>query len=436
LNYSELAKKILEQKEKYWRKLLSQEAVEENIITALTMIDYYRLLYDLTIFDSIYSTIFMSLTFRVPLGEFSTLKLCYDVELPSPEEYARGKLLSIEQVHCFEKYPGMKVWLSDLFYYMMTHFGPLLALVPREKGYYDVSYYGYAYYDPAQSEYFIKSTALKESKRSVSGRGYAKIFKSMIQALNLDYETVDNVFTYLRAFDRAKLESALSEYSWSGKTRVQEEVEGKIPIPTEDLKGEEKEIRAYSLGNLWLDLLAKMLEVDITPIVKEGLPQVEGVVDPSKRADIAIADMISREQKLRLLSLPLLAANYQRAEERAKFYASRRADIYGASRAMYYAIKEMIDRELGDVPKFMRNQYNVAVQQLYARLTRDSGWGYEAYRTMTPEELKVQWIEEWAGKGLDREILERLFARAMQLVKYLGPLRAASKLAQHAIYSR
>lgn len=435
MSYSELAKKILEQKEKYWNKVLSQEAIEENIFTMLSLIDYYRLQYDLTVFDSVYSTIFMSLTYRVPLGEFSTLNLCYDVELPPPEEYARGKLLSIEQVNCLEKYPGMGVWLSDLFHYLMSHFGPLLALIPREKGYYDMTYYGYSYYDPEAVGYFIRSTALKESKRSVSGRGYAKIFESLSAALGMDYETVDSTYTYLRAFDRAKLESALTEYSWADKTRVQTEVDEKIPIPTEDLRGEQKEIRVYSLGNLWLDLLAKILEVDVTPVVREGLPPVEGVVDPSKRADIAIADIISREQKLRLLSLPLLTANYQRAEERAKFYASRRADVYGSSRAIYYTIKEMVDRELVDIPKFLRNQYNVAVQQLYARLTRDSGWGYEAYRAMTPEELKVQWVEEWAGKGLDREILERLFTRAMQLIKYLGPLRAASKLGIQSMYS-
>jgi hypothetical protein len=436
MSYSQQARALLEQKYNYWRKVLSDEAVEENIFTTISMSSYYGLLYDLSIFDSIYSSIFMSLTYRIPMGEISTFNQCYNVDLPTPEEFTGGKLLHIEQVHCFDKYPGMGYWLSDLMHYMQTHFGPILAQPRLEKGYYDKTYYGYSYYDPEPVRYFIRSTALKESKRSVSGRGYAKIFESITQALDIDYEMVDKTYTYLRALDRAKLESALSEYSWTDKTRVQEEADGKIPIPTENLKGEQKEIRAYSLGNLWLDVLAETQGIDITPIVKDGLPPVEEVVDPSKRADIAIADIISREQKTRLIYMPLLVANYQTAEERKSPYASKRTDTYGAGRGIYYSIKEIVDRELKDLPRFVRNQYNVAVQQLYSRLTRDGGWGYETYRSMSLEELKTQWIEEWTKKGLNREILEKLFDVAMRSVKFYGPQRLASKLTQVAMYMR
>jgi len=436
LSYSQQAKALMEQKYNYWRKLLSDEAIEDNIFTTVSMMDYYRLTYDLNTFDSIFSSIFMSLTYRVPMGEISTFNQCYNVDLPSPEEFTQGKLLHIEQVNCLEKYPGMGVWLSDLMHYMQSHFGPILTQTQLEKGYFDKTYYGYSYYDPEPVRYFIRSTALKESKRSISGRGYAKIFESLIQALGMNYETVDKTYTYLRAFDKAKFESALSEYSWSDKTKVQEEVDGKIPILSENLKGEKKEIRVYSLGNLWLDILAETLGVDVTPIIKDGLPPVEEVVDPSKRADIAIADIISREQKNRLIYMPLLAANYQREEERKNPYISKRTDTYGAGRAIYYNIKEILDRELKDLPKFVRNQYNVAVQQLYSRLTRDGGWGYETYRSMSIEELKTQWIEEWSRKGLNREILEKLFDKAIEAVKFYGPQRLAAKLTQAAIYSR
>jgi len=436
MSYSQQAKALMEQKYSYWRKVLSDDAIEENVFTTISMTDYYRVSYDLNTFDSVYSSIFMSLTYRIPMGEISTFNQCYNTELPSLEEFTKGKLLHIEQVNCLDKYPGMGMWLSDLLYYMQSHFGPLLAQTQLEKGYFDKTYYGYSYYDPEAVRYFVRSTALKESKRSVRGRGYAKIFESLTTALGMDYETVDDTYTYLRAFDRAKLESALSEYSWTDKTRVQAEEEGKIPILTEDLKGEDKEIRAYSLGNLWLDLLAKSQGVDITPIVKDGLPPVEGVVDPSKRADIAIADIIAREQKNRLMYMPLLVANYQTAEERKNPHASKRTDTYGVGRAIYYNIKEMIDRELRNLPKFVKNQYNVAVQQLFSRLTRDGGWGYETYRSMTVEELKTQWIEEWTSKGLDRSILENLFDKAMQAVKFYGPQRLAAKLIQVAMYSR
>jgi hypothetical protein len=137
--------------------------------------------------------------------------------------------------------------------------------------------------------------------------------------------------------------------------------------------------------------------------------------------------MISREQKRRLTLAPVIGGNYQTADERSSYTVSSRADVYSVSRISWMKIREMIDMELGDLPLFLRNQYNIAVQQLYSRLTKDGGWGREAYRAMTVEQLKAEWVEEWSGKGLDRDVLERLFDKAMKMIRLLAPLRAISK---------
>jgi hypothetical protein len=435
MNYSELANQIVAQKTRYWLNTLSKQAIEDNFFTMLSNTSYYNLTYDLTIYDSVFSSIFMGLTYGTPLGDLSTFNLCYDVSTATTEEYLNGKFLDIQQVNCLDKYPSMGIWLSDMFTYLSSHFGIMLPVGSLVKGYYDQTLYGYSYYDPDPVKHFVRSTAIKEAKRYTSGRSTASIFQSFIDALDMDYSSVDDTYKYLIAFNNAKTNAAFSEYSWADKSTVLEETDEKIPIPTKTLDGSDDTIEAYSMGNLWLDLLAKRLGINVTQSIKEGLPQVKDVPDPSKRADIAIAETIAKEQKMRLIYTPILVANYQRPEEMDKPHSNRRVDVYGQSRAIYYNIKQLIESDLKDLSKYMRNLYITAVQQLYARLTREGGWGNEAYRTMGTDELKSQWIEEWVRKGLDPNILDKLFSKAMDAVKYGSPLRSAAKLKQIAMYS-
>ena len=432
---SEIAKQLMEQKFRYWNNTLSRQAIEDNFITMLSNIDYYSLTYDLTVYDSVFSSIFMSLTYGVSLSDLSTFNLCYDVYLPSTDELSKGKIIEVDQINCLDKYQSMGIWLSDMFTYLSTHFG--IQVFPQNvvKGYYDKTLYGYSYYDPDPVRQFIRSTSIKEAKRSTSTKTTASIFRSFVDSLRMDYNTVDETYKYLVAFEKAKTNSAFSEYSWSDKSTAQEEIDEKVSIPTEKLDGSPSEILAYSMGNLWLDLLAKRLGIDITPIVEKGLPEVPDVPDPSKRADIAIAETIAKEQKMRLVYTPVIAANYQRPEEMEKPHENRRVDVFGQSRAIYYSIKNAIEKELQNQPKYVRNLYIVAVQQLYARLTRDGGWGNDSYRSMTLEELKNQWIKEWESKGLDPDILGKFFDKAIQEAKYGASIRSASKIKQIAMYS-
>jgi len=432
---SEIAKQLMEQKFRYWNNTLSRQAIEDNFITMLSNIDYYSLTYDLTVYDSVFSSIFMSLTYGVSLSDLSTFNLCYNVYLPSTDELSKGKIIEVDQINCLDKYQSMGIWLSDMFTYLSTHFG--IQVFPQNvvKGYYDKTLYGYSYYDPDPVRQFIRSTSIKEAKRSTSTKTTASIFRSFVDSLRMDYNTVDETYKYLVAFEKAKTNSAFSEYSWSDKSTAQEEIDEKVSIPTEKLDGSPSEILAYSMGNLWLDLLAKRLGIDITPIVEKGLPEVPDVPDPSKRADIAIAETIAKEQKMRLVYTPVIAANYQRPEEMEKPHENRRVDVFGQSRAIYYSIKNAIEKELQNQPKYVRNLYIVAVQQLYARLTRDGGWGNDSYRSMTLEELKNQWIKEWESKGLDPDILGKFFDKAIQEAKYGASIRSASKIKQIAMYS-
>jgi hypothetical protein len=433
---SHVAKKAQEDKMMYWSRTLSDEAMLDNLSLNIELSRDLELRYDMTVLDSILSSIVLSLSTGVEPRDIPVFQQCFKVGLPSPEDYSRGKLIDIEREHCFTRYPGLGALMRELQVYLSSHFSHFIALVSLEKARYDWSMYGYSYYDPAPPMEFFRSTMLWEMKRSASPRTASIIAKSIAKALDLNMDVVDFVFTLSRAIERAKLEAAIGDYAWSDVTLVREEVRESVEVPTEDLELREKTIKADSMTDIWGGAYNDIALGDISFPADGIVPLSDEVPDPVRRAEVAIADMISREQRRRLTLAPVIVGNYQTAGERRSYTVSSRADTYGVSRIIWMKIREMVDGELGDLPLFLRNQYNVAVQQLYSRLTKDGGWGREAYRAMAVDQLKREWVEEWSEKGLDRGVLERLFDKAMKMIRLLAPLRAISKTHLRSRYMR
>jgi hypothetical protein len=432
MSYSKIASEIVRQKERLWRKVLSQSAIEENLYSLIDVKEQLDLRYDLSVFDSVFSSIIPALGFGIPFKDIPTFSLCWNVELPRPEDFAKGISLNIFQTSIFEKYPDISIFMEDLRQYISTHFAPQIAEEVLEKAYYGISRYGYAYFDPRPVRDFLRSTMIKEAKRSISPGALAAIYKSFSKALGIDIGVLNRIFMSFVAMDRAKYTPAISNYAWSDFTLAEEESQGKVKVTTEDLDGKKIDLYVRGLGDLWLGVYALLTGMDVEPFLEKGLPEVENVPDVSKRVEYAIADRISREQRSRVTMTSLLVSNYQRADEKSRAQASMRTEIWGYSRGMYYELKRAVEREvekmISNLPRFVKNQYNVAVQQLYSRLTRDGGWGYEAYRSMTLSQLKVQWTEEWTLKGLDREVLEKLFDKALTWIERLAHQRSAAKL--------
>jgi len=436
-NSSELARSLLSEKLKYWYHTLSQQAIEINFFNMFDLIDYFRLVYDLTIFDSIFSSLIFSLTLEIKFTEIPVFNFCYEIELPSPEDFARGQLLRIKCVPCLEKYPDIGRFLYDLFFFIKTHFSENLARTFISKGRYGISKYGESYYDPSPIYEALRSTFLSISKKKRGLEAIRASFNGLIKGLDANYEAVDYFYTLLLALDNMKYTAPTAEYGWSDISISPEEVEeGEVKVDSETLKREKVELKSMGLQEIVGGSTSDIATADLSFTADEDSPEVPEVPHESKNALVAIADLISRDQKERLTSTPLLIANYQNIEERLNPEASTRTHTFGSSRIIYYKLKELVDREVKEDKAFIKNQYNVAVQQLYGRLTRDGGWGEEAYRSMSIEELKRTWIAEWVEKGLDEKTLDSLFNKAIKAIQIYTPLRARSKIMLKARYTR
>ena len=235
----------------YWSRTLSDEALLDNLSLNLELAPDLGLRYDMTVFDSILSSIVLSLSLGVEPRDIPVFQMCFRVGLPSPEDYARGKLIDIEREHCFIRYPGLGALMRELPLYLASHFSSFLVLFSLEKARYDESMYGYTYYDPAPPMEFFRSTMLWEMKRRTSPRTASIIVKSIAKALDMNIDVTDYIFTLFRAIERAKLESAIGDYAWSDVTLVREEVRESVEVPSEDLELREKTLKADSMIDVW-----------------------------------------------------------------------------------------------------------------------------------------------------------------------------------------
>jgi hypothetical protein len=151
-------------------------------------------------------------------------------------------------------------------------------------------------------------------------------------------------------------------------------------------------------------------------------------------AAMNIADAISREARSRVLTTPLLVANYQTAEEREKWYISKRVDEFGYSKTWVYKIRDIVRIVVGNVPPSIYRIYESAAMSLVSRIGRVGGWGYEAFRSMDSATFRKQWIDEWSGKGLDPNILGKIFDTVIDYVNDFARVRFRHGMLREILY--
>jgi len=145
-----------------------------------------------------------------------------------------------------------------------------------------------------------------------------------------------------------------------------------------------------------------------------------------------IRDFVVRNLKSRIHTTPLLVANYQTAEARTSWSKSPRTETYALPLTQRYRLESLVDhmikQALRDVGVFQLRLYKSAILDLYGMLYSPHRWGEEAIRVSTKDEIKSFWVEKWAGHGLDRGVLERLFDALYGVITAYGAERARARL--------
>lgn len=424
--------KLIRQKAKLWIKTGSQQALEQNIFDFADLTDLMTPEYTYVVFDSVFTSLITALWFDIPLTDIQVLNQCYETSVPSTDEFMKGKLIDIKPCACLEKYPEIGEWLKDIRSAIKSHFGKTAEESRPRKGVYGLSKYGQSFYDPQVIRDFIRSTQIREVKKWVTPETAAASLKSFILSLDLNPSVVNTWFTISNTVSALIRDSALVDMAIVGVSKVSPGIDSTV-VESVDLNLSESvfEIRGYNdiafncfVGSAVVGWSFVCSDKYSPPEEMYETPGLEGTF--SKIA--AIAQVIAREQVNRLYMTPLMLANYQTHDERTDFSRSQRIALYGSARAIYYNVRAIVNNLLKGYPELEVNMYNVAVQQLLGRVGGVHRWGEEVYREIDALTLRNQWVEEWAGKGLDRAVLEKIFDSIVYYVKAYNSIRVTEKL--------
>jgi len=424
---SDIANKILEEKMKYAQKVALESAITQNIFDTYLFSDLIGFQFELVTFDSIFTSLMGIVFFGLDPSEIPIFNMCYETSLPTPEDFLKGKLMDIQCVSCLDKYPD----LAQLISLSIDFLKPTMI----EKCYYGKSRYGNCYVDPTVVRDYLRSTMLRAFKVARASDTQKATHSSFIENLEMFPEPLKVAWEVSNYIFEAKFRDPWWDYAWwdysywaEEETYITNYENEKVPVNPEhvmDVVGDSFWDLAVWDYSYWAE------ETHSTPEGIEMLDKFGKLFD----AAMNIADKISFEQKSRLLTMPILVANYQRAEEREKWAVSRRVDEFGLSKAWVYRIRDAVRAIVSGAPPAVFRIYESAAMSLVSRIGRPGGWGYEAFRGMDLATLRKQWIDEWSAKGLDPGVLGRIFDTVIVLVNEFSRARFRQGMLREILYS-
>ena len=424
---SDIANKILEEKMRYAQKVTSEGAITQNIFDIYIFSDSIATYYDFMILDSVFTSLVGIAFFGLEPSEIPVFNMCYDTALPSTEEFVKGKLIDIKQVSCLDKYPEISTYISEA----------VTALKPStvQKCFWGRSTYGDCYVDPTVVRDYLRSSMLRVFKIPRSGETQKDIHDSFIENLDMLPEPMKAGWEMSNYIYEAKARDAWWDYAWWDYSYWAEEETyitnyEDVPILVNPEHVMDVVVDAFWDLAVW-DFSYWAEETHSTPEGIEMLDRFGKMYD----ATMKIADKILLEQKSRLLTMPLIVANYQTAEERENWATSRRVDEFGLSKAWLYRIRDAVRAIVSGTPPAIFRVYESATMSLVSRIGRSGGWGYEVFRGMDLATLRKQWIDEWSAKGLDPETLGKIFDTIIDLVNDFARARFRQVMLREILYS-
>jgi hypothetical protein len=418
-NYSEIAKQIINEKLMYHSKAVSDDAISTNLFNIVDTFNVISFDFETTTFESLFTSLMTSLLFGVGISEIPPFNLCFNTELPTPQEFQAGVLLKIDNVPCPQKYPEAFEDLNKNLSLVMGY-----GAMPC---YYDQGFYGECYVDPEAVRKFLTSTAIKESK--VKSKDVSRqIYDSISDVLSIEKDVVRLHWELSNYYSDAKRYDPYWDFGWWDYSMWAEESfeiekfdKSKTPIDPEH-------VQHVLTGSFWdVGVWDYTWWAEETHSDPDGLSFIN-LVTSLYDSMVNVATLVDREQKSRILQTSILVANYSRAEERREPERSRRVQDYGELRALYYSLTKDVRDVLSIYPTPIQIRYSAAVSNLMARLSKTRGWGLDAYKAMSIDELKEEWVREWVGKGLDENILRDIFEKIRLRLEVYRDIRVSKEL--------
>ena len=102
------ARKVAEQKRKYWMKTQSDSAIDVMFDRMSDIYDYYAFWGDWVLSDTLFSSLVNLVLFDLTIPEIVPWTLAWEVELPDIDEFLAGVLIKLEPIDISIEFPELE----------------------------------------------------------------------------------------------------------------------------------------------------------------------------------------------------------------------------------------------------------------------------------------------------------------------------------------
>jgi len=400
----------LQWKKKYWTKTLSESAIDITFQRVLDISPLFAEFVWLQISAFDLTELGIGLLNAITPIDLEPYTIDYTFELPSVEETLQGIWAKFNPV----PYETLYSWMTDYREYIMENFEEEyqadLLIGKGEKAIYGVTPYGRGLYDPIVAREFLRATFYKLRQMRTPDVSWKANLQQIQQLLELVEITDDMVWNRLFLIMSGQTNAFVLGLSVLGRSFLTE-TEGEMgKVPMIDAQGNLVDVKFRTLDHLQIGFI-----LGVTPLgyglllPKESIYKLKnGKENPTiiKVLCDKILGMINR-----ISALTWAYSNYNKPEEMMNFHKSSRADQYHGLMHLRGQIERWVENRL---PKSELNpvkirQYQNAVLQAISWRAKRHAWGFRAWESMTEDQFKQWWRQNWGGQGLNPDVLDKLY---------------------------
>jgi hypothetical protein len=410
-----LIRELDAQKRKYHEKMLSVDGEWSLFLRSFQIYDFILDMAYLLIPEFHMSALSLALTFNIKIPELQPLNFDFVWRFPTVEEWLKGVGVVIEKIEGLRLNEIMPGYSVDLEEFVKLNIKPELwsdiLSTMIEKGYYGMSRYGMAYYDPAAFREFLRSFVTAMFKKHVRyGERRAEIM-AMVKTLNVNEEVARELYDKMSMIMAAHTECCILDYCTLNISKLCEPHESDpeaAKVEFVDMDGNIVDVAITTLSDMQygcildVSVLGDCYLFDREDVYNDRAPHVDEFLDRR---------MESFRNRV-MITAPAFS-NYVTGAEAADYHLAERTNIWGELMALRYTIEHEVEtflaREAPGLNAFDRRKYITAVLQLVGHSGKRHRWGYKVYRLLEEPELKNWWLEYWSSQGLNRTLLEKLY---------------------------
>jgi hypothetical protein len=394
-----LMQELDNQKKMYHQKMLSVEGEETLFYRSFQVYDLTMNISLLLIPEFYYAATLGGVLLGLDLNEIQPFNIDFTWRTPTLDEWLKGVNVVIEKTT-----PNYAVPLEDFVKLnIKPEYQQQIMQEMISKGYYGISRYDYAYYDPAAVREFLRNTIQLMFKKHAPTIQKKTEILSLAKTLNILEDLARELHDRMSMIMSSHIEYFILDYGILDVSILSDDT-----VPFINLDGEVTEAKVDTMADMQYGFILDISLLDYGYLLPD-----EDIYEHSETPYLDSVDDKLGKFKARFSLTPMAFSNYVRGDETADYRKCERTEVWGELTSLRFIMEHeaeaLLAQEAPSLNMFDRRKYITAVLQLMGHLGKRHEWGYNIYKAMEDEELKNYWLEYWGSMGLDKTLLTKLY---------------------------